>query len=388
MIDLDWAATAPLNPEVQKRAGEKALELFANPSSTHHLGKAARLCIEESREKCAGGLNTDPESIYFTSGGSESNNIVFTSFVHRNARGNVVISGIEHPSVYEPAGMLEKCGFPVRYIKAGRNGVIDPEEFASAVDDDTLLAAVMHTNNETGAVQPVGTIAELIGNKGKSASRRVHLHCDAVQAFGKVDISITDLGVDSLSASGHKIAAPRGAGVLYLKRPLESVYRGGGQEGGIRPGTENLQAIFGLGEALNRWKTERDQWNDHAGTLRHLLLDRISKIPGVEFIDPGYMTEGPQYSPFIILASFPPIPGEVLVRVMNDRGFAISTGSACSSRGKKNLRVLKQMGMEKRFAESAVRVSTGPETAITDCVSFCEILADEVANLMKQMGSL
>ncbi len=387
MIYLDWAATAPPTPEMHRCASEKAAELFANPSSTHQAGKAARACIEEARETCAGFLKTDRKNIYFTSGGSESNNVVLTSPLSRDGRGTVVVAGIEHPSVYEPVLMLQKCGYTVKFIKAETSGIIDPEKFTAGVSGDTIMASVMLVNNETGAVQPVSTISKLIKHKMGSRSRRVHLHCDAVQAFGKMDVSAEELGVDSLSASGHKLGAPRGAGVLFLQHPLESIYRGGGQENGVRPGTENLHAIYGLGKALEGWSKQRSEWVSHAGELRAFLLGRISKIPRTAFIDPVYLTPDPRYSPFVMLVSFPPIPGEVLVRVMSDRGFAISTGSACSSRGKKNLRVLRQMGIDDRFAESAVRISTGPGTKYSDCVSFCDALEGEVVNLMSQMGS-
>ncbi len=386
MIYLDWAATAPPEPEVHTAASEKARELFANPSSTHQPGKAARACIEEVRESCGRFLHTRPATIHFTSGGSESNNIVLASLLGRIGRGSVVVTGVEHASVYEPAKMLEKAGYAVKYVKAERNGAVDPERFAARVSEDTVMAAVMLVNNETGAIQPVRTISRLIRSKAGNLSRHVHIHCDAVQAFGKMEVSAADLGVDSLSASGHKLGAPRGAGLLFLKRPLEAIYRGGGQESGIRPGTENLQAIFGLGKAIEKWGVLREKWVTHASELKTLLLDRISGIPGAVFIDPAYATTSPRYSPFIVLVSFPPVPGEVLVRVMSDRGFAISTGSACSSKGRKNLRVLTQMSASDEFAASAVRISTGPDTEISDCVSFCETLEREVTNLRGRIG--
>jgi cysteine desulfurase len=386
MIYLDWAATALPMRKIHTWASEKAVELFANPSSTHQQGKAARACIEDARETCGKLLNANPKNIYFSSGGSESNNIILTSLLGRTGRGSLVVAGIEHPSVYEPSVMLEKAGFTVKYVKAEKNGVVDPERFAAVVDDDTIMAAVMLVNNETGAVQPVKAISKLIRGKTGSTNRYVHLHCDAVQAFGKIDVSVMDLGIDSLSASGHKLGAPRGAGVLFLKRPLDTIYRGGGQESGLRPGTENLQAIFGLGMAIEKWNSQRAEWVDHARELRVFVLDRISKIPGAAFFDHEYLAPDTRYSPFIVLASFPPIPGEVLVRVMSDRGFAISTGSACSSRGKKNLRVLRQMGIADKFAGSAVRISTGPDTRRSDCESFCNALEREVTNLRGQMG--
>jgi len=380
MIYLDWAATAPPLWQVRAEAFQKAEELYANPSSVHGAGRAARDCIERARRSCADSLGAHPRDIYFTSGATESNNIVFSSFFNRPARGSVVITGIEHPSVYEPAKALEKAGFAVRYIQADSDGVVDPERFAAGVDGDTVLAAVMLVNNETGAVQPVAEITRLIRQKSPRASRRVHIHTDAVQAFGKQRISCDEMGVDSLAASGHKIGAPRGGGILFLNRPLDTLYRGGEQESAVRPGTENLEAIYGLGKAVEIWEEHREEWNEHARELKRLLLERISAIDGACLVGPA---GGPaqRHSPFIITVSFPPAPGEVIVRVMSDRGFAVSTGSACSSRGKKNLRVLQNMGIDRGIAGSAIRISTGPATAVSDCDAFCTALERETAAL-------
>ncbi len=386
MIYLDWAATAPPIPEIQSEASGKAGELFANPSSPHALGKAARSCIEGARDICASSLDTGSRNIFFSSSGTESNNIIFSSLLGRKSRGSVVVTGIEHPSVYEPARSLERAGFAVKYIQADSNGVVDPERFAAAVDEETVLAAIMLVNNETGAIQPVGAISRLIREK-ESHPGRVHIHTDAVQAFGKIKISCKELGVDSLSASAHKIGALRGAGILFLGRPIETIYRGGEQEGGVRAGTENLQAIFGLGRAVTVWENRREEWNNQARELRTLILDHVSGIPGARLFDPGYRNSDNDYSPYIISVSFPPIPGEVLVRVMSDRGFAISTGSACSSKGKKNLRVLKNMGIDTDFARSAIRVSTGTGTRISDCETFCSALERETTALRTQIGT-
>ncbi|MBN1685929.1 MAG: cysteine desulfurase [Spirochaetales bacterium] len=385
MIYLDWAATAPPIPDIHVEACETALELFANPSSVHGPGKAARECIEQARETCAGTLGVAPSNIFFTAGGTESNNIVLSSLLARKAGGSVVLTGIEHPSVYEPANALKHAGFVLRHVKAGPGGIVDPERFAAAVDDTTVLAAVMLVNNETGAIQPVKTISRLIREKESLFSRHVHVHTDAVQAFGKWKLRCADLGIDSLSASGHKLGGPRGAGVLYLGRPLTVVHRGGEQEGGVRPGTENLQAIFGLQRAIERWEAEREKWFSRARELRRFILERVSRLGGARLlVQPDNGSED-DYSPFIMTISFPPIPGEVLVRVMNDRGFAVSTGSACSSRGKKSLRVLTNSGTDDAFAQSAIRVSIGPETKHSDCEAFCGALESETRLFIGKM---
>ncbi len=386
MIYLDWAAAAPPIPEVLESSSEKARELFANPSSLHSAGKASRRCIEEARSTCATYLGVLPERIFFTSSGTESNNIVVTSFLTRRSRGSVVISGIEHPSLFEAVKLLENLKFTVRYIRAESDGTVDPERFAGCVEKDTVLASLMLANNETGAVQDVSGVSRLIRKKELAFSRHVHIHTDAVQAFGKLPLSIEDLGVDSLSASGHKLGAPRGAGLLYLARPLEAVYRGGGQEEGVRPGTENLQAIFGFAKALELWGEKRDQWIEKARSLKRFIIKNISQIPAARFPVSIPAESHDRYLPFIVHASFPPVPGEVLVRVMSDKGFAISTGSACSARGKKNLRVLENMGVDRKVAESAVRISIGPETTEDDCAKFCSILKREAATLAGRIG--
>jgi len=385
MTYLDWAATAPPMESVLTESSAKALELYANPSSIHAAGKAARRCIEQSRDMCGKYLGVAPNLVHFTASGTESNNIVFSSLLFKKTRGSVVISGIEHPSIYEPAKMLECAGFTVTYVKAESNGIVDPARIAACVGQDTVMVALMLVNNETGAIQPVGEVSHLIREKESCLSRRIHIHTDAVQAFGKMRISCDELGIDSLSASAHKIGALRGAGVLYLSQPFDVVFRGGGQEDGIRPGTENLQAIFALTSALEIWEEKREEWNAKAVELRQNILNRLISA-GARLFDPSYLEKTDRYSPYIIMASFPPIPGEVLVRVMSDNGFSISTGSACSARGKKNLRVVQNMHADRAFSESAVRISFGPSTSESECDAFCSALEREVTALINQLG--
>lgn len=380
---LDWAATAPPMENIAEEALKQSRSLYANPSSIHLSGAAARNHIEEMRRLCAVSLGAVPDKVYFTSGGSEANNIALLSLLNRPYRGSLVLTGIEHASVYEPAKYLEKKGFDTRFVNAEKDGIIDPERFAAKTDDGTLMAAVMLVNNETGAVQPVAEIAARI--REKTGGRPIHIHCDAVQAFGKIAVDVDALGVDSLSVSGHKLGAPRGAGLLYLRKKIEPVFRGGGQEDGLRPGTENLYSITGLAKAADMWRTNRAQWHNHAAGLKELICASVVGIPGARVLDTQYGSLHERYSPFICIFSFPPIPGEVLVRVMSDRGYSISTGSACSSRGQKNTRVLSGMAIDRGFADSAIRVSFGPETTRDQCVSFCEILAKEVGTLSGQI---
>ncbi len=382
---LDWAATAPPMQDILAKAAGIASGNYANPSSIHRDGADARRIIEKDRQTCADELNALPNQVYFTSGGSETNNIILSSLLTRKSKGSLVISGIEHASVYEPAKFIEKSGFDVKYVRAEKDGRITPDKFAAQVGKNTLMVSIMLVNNETGAVQPVSELVKRIRKIVNREGRSVHIHCDAVQAFGKLPIDVEEMGIDSLAASGHKIGAPRGAGLLYLRGQIDAVYKGGGQEGALRPGTENLFAINALVGATLAWAKHRSDWHENAVHLRALLLENMCRISGARLIDPGYIQPNARYSPYIVMVSFPPIPGEVLVRVMSDRGYSISTGSACSSRGKKELRVLEQMGIDRDFAKSAIRISTGNQTTETECASFCDILNAEVTSLRRQI---
>jgi len=381
-IYLDWAATAPPDPETIEEHARVAAGAFGNPSSDHAAGKAARELLQSARIRAARHLGARPEQVIFTSCGTESNNIVMLSLLLRKRTGSVVVSGIEHPSVFEPARLLAEMGFAVRFVPAERNGIVSPDRLLQAVDETTLLVALMYVNNETGAIQPVREVATLLAERARTGGRPIHLHSDCVQALGKLPVDCSALGLDSASFSGHKLGAPRGCGLLYLKRPLVPLYRGGGQESDLRPGTENLPAICATALAIERHAAAAGaEGRARAADLKGLLIERIGSIEGHRFIPPEVETEPERYSPFILNVAFPPMPGEVLVRLMNDRGYAISTGSACSARKQKHLRVLQAMGVDHDLAFSAIRVSTGYTTTRAEIEAFSADLARAVASL-------
>ena len=383
---LDWAATGPPIEEILQECGEIAREYSGNPSSRHTPGKKARDLLENARDGCARILNCNAGQLSLTSGGSESNNIVFSSLLHKKQMGSIVISAIEHASVYEPVRHLEEFGYDVRYVQPNADGRIDPSALAGKIDRSTQCVSVMHVNNETGAIQPIEEICKKVREAEEVWGRKIHLHCDAVQSFGKIEVDLGRMDVDSLAASGHKLGAMRGSGLLYLKREIPVLYRGGGQEHDVRPGTENLPAIWGLYRAASSWSESRVKLYEHARALYSILVTGISDINGAQIIS-GTGIDGFQTSsPYILTASLPPIPGEVLVRIMSDRGYYISTGSACSSKGKKNTRVLMNMGMDKRIADSAIRISTGPLTSASDCESFCRVLSEEYSALQQTIS--
>ncbi len=382
---LDWAAGAPPDADLLAELARVAAQTFGNPSSLHEEGAKANDLLEQARERTARAIGCMPSQVVFTASGSESNNIALLGLLSRKRRGTVVLAGIEHPSVYEPAKLLAEAGFTVKLVPAESDGAVSVERFSEALDPSTALAALMLVNNETGAIQPVGEIAEAVADASRRHGRRIHFHSDCVQALGKIPLHCGRLGVDSASFSGHKVGAPRGTGILYVKRELPALLRGGGQEGGLRPGTENVASIWATALACER-RALGPEGLVPARALRALLVERLGRIPGCRFAPAEAAREPERYSPYIVSVSFPPIPGEVLVRVMSDRGFAISTGSACSSRDRKRLRVLQAMGVSEEVARSAVRVSFGYATREEEIEELADELAAQVGILGRSLG--
>jgi cysteine desulfurase len=374
---FDWAATALPEKDILFQSAEQAYTFFGNPSSIHSSGKKARELIEECRTRCAEALYCSRDSVFFTAGGTEANNIAVLSQLNRPRKGHIIMSNVEHPSVYGPVSFLAKQGFTVTEIPAKPGGIIDPGGIGEAIRDDTFFITVMGVNNETGAVQPLEEIGKVVRRFGK---RKIHLHCDAVQAAGKIDITGLLAAADTVAMSAHKLGGARGAGILVSKGTLEPVLTGGGQEGGLRPGTENLQGIYGMTLALERALGKQKDNASHAEKLERQLLTGILEIEGGRIIPEGRKAGDRRYSPFIITAAFPPVPGEVLLRVLNDEGYQVSTGSACSSR-KRDTRVLRGSGADDRAADSAVRISTGPGTAPEETSAFLSALKTAVETL-------
>ncbi|AEJ61899.1 aminotransferase class V [Spirochaeta thermophila DSM 6578] len=379
-VYLDWAASSPPDPEILDLQRRVAEDMFANPSSLHTMGRKAQEALHQAREKAALSLGTTTERIYFTSGATESNNIVFTSLLLRRRDGHVVTSAIEHSSAWEPALLLKRLGYEVTSVRPRSDGILTPEDVVEAVRPDTLLVSVMLVNNETGAIQPVREIAEAVRER---AGRRVHIHSDVVQAVGKIPVDLEALGVDSASVSMHKFRGPRGVGILYLARQIEVLYAGGGQEWGMRPGTENLPGIVAGSEALVRAVRRREEGAEQASRLMGRLIEGLCEMKGVQILPEERLTVPERYSPFILTVSFPPVPGEVIQRVLNDAGFAVSTGSACASHKGKGRRVLDAMGIPEEVSFSSIRISIGPDTTEDDIEEFLRYARKELPLLMK-----
>lgn len=369
-VYLDWAATAPPDPEVLEFALATARNFPANPSSAHPAGLAARAALDEARARASRALGVATESVVFTSGGTESNHLPILSLLQRPARGSVALSAIEHPSVAELAKSLAATGWRVHSIPCDRDGIVSPDAVVAALREDTALVCVMAVNNETGAIQPVAEIARALRSAtGPGTGRRsAHFHVDAVQAVGKVPIDLAADGIDTASASAHKIGGPRGIGVLVANRAFEPFVRGGGQEGGLRPGTENLAGAAALSLALERARVDPSRLERARGLMAR-IVSGLRSIPGTATVPASRGETDPRFSPWILQASTANVPGEVLVRVLGERSIFISTGSACSSK-KKSRPVLEAMGVAAEARQNAFRVSIGPTTSEEDVDAF------------------
>ena len=382
---LDWAATAVPDPDIIKASYDCALSTFGNPSSVHQTGQQASAVLEECRIRCAEALGVKKEEIFFTSGGTESDNIVLLSLLRKPSRGTVLVSAIEHPAVLEPAAVLAENGYKVAYLKPGADGIIKTTALEKALTPDTKLVTVMAVNNETGAIQQVHELAAAVQNYAKECGHKIHFHCDAVQAAGKVKLNFADPAIHSWAISAHKIRGPRGAGILVLKNTIQTMVRGGGQENGIRPGTENTAAILGMTLALEKALAELDKNSIHAYKLMDSLIEKLGKNSAYTIIPENRKPGDEHYSPYILSLAATPIPAEVLARTLDDKGICVGTGSACSNRKKGQSKTLSAMGVSDNVSFSRIRVSTGSTTTEEDIEEFIRILDQESSILRKAL---
>ncbi len=372
-VYLDWAATTPPDPAVIAEYSRIAQTDWYNPSSAHEGGRRVRSVLEDSRRRAADALSSDPESIVFTSGGTESDHIPLLALLQRSSRGSIAISAIEHAAVSEQAKAMEQAGWKTLIIPSNRDGIITPEAVLSTIREDTALVAVMGVNNETGAIQPIREIADAL-EAGRPAKRMPHFHVDAVQAVGKIPFDFNVPGVHSYALSAHKIGGPRGIGLLKLSKQIEPFVRGGGQEGGLRPGTENVAGAAALAMALEG-ATRRIAEGTAGEEIANRLFAGIANIPGIRPIPDGRAEADPRFSPFIAQFTNRRFPGEVLVRALSDRNIYISTGSACSSKKKKRP-VLEAMRVDPDSQQNAFRISSGPGTTESDIDAVLAALSE------------
>jgi cysteine desulfurase len=353
MIYLDYNATTPIDKEVAEVMLPYIYGNYGNPSSSHELGAAAKKAVEMARAQVAELINCSPEEIIFTSGGSESNNMVIKGVSHtlKNKGNHIITSQIEHPAVLNPCHYLEKLGYEVSYLPVDQDGIVNVSKLESLITDKTILVTVMHSNNETGTIQSIEEISEICRR------RNVLLHTDASQSLGKVPVDVTTLGVDFLTIAGHKLYAPKGIGALYIKKGIniEALIHGAGHESGRRAGTENIIFDVALGKACEIAKNKMK--NNDVKLLTDYLYHQLKEKFGEKIQLNGHPEKR---LPNTLNISFLGLNGhEVLGRLDN---VAASTGSACHSGNTLISPVLKAMGVSADVGRGAVRLSLGRYT--------------------------
>ena len=378
-IYLDNAATTRVSPQAAETVKNIMCDEFGNPSSMHSKGARAERIVRESAKKIADILKVKEKEIYFTSGGTESNNWALIGVAEANKRkGNrIITSKIEHASVAAAVDFLSEHGYDVVKIGTDKNGVLNLDELEEAIDDKTILVSVMAVNNEIGTLQPLEEIGRIIKRKNPN----VIFHSDAIQAFGKMRLNPKRLGVDMLSVSGHKIHAPKGIGFLYIseKIRISPLIYGGGQQNGMRSGTDNVPGIAALAQAAEDAYSNIDEIRDKMYGLRSRLINGLSGIEDVVINSP----ENTLSAPHIVNASFLGIRSEVMLHALEERGIYVSAGSACSSHKRSLSPTLLAIGCDKNRAESALRFSFCDETSEEEIDSAISAISEIVPMLRK-----
>jgi cysteine desulfurase len=374
-VYLDHAATTPVRTEVLEVLAEASSRVFGNASSIHSLGQAARRLLEESREEVAGLIGAEPSEVIFTSGGTESDNLAVagTARALRDRGRHILTSAIEHHAVLNCCAALEEDGFETTYAPVDSECRVDPSAIEEAVRPDTILISVMAANNETGSIQPVADVGEIARHRG------VAFHTDAVQAVGKIPVDVKELGVDMLSMSGHKIYGPKGVGALYVKRgtALRPLVYGGHHERSLRPGTENVPGIAAFAAALRLAAGELADSQVRLRSLKDRLWSGIEeKVPGVH-----RNGSGDRSLANILSISFEGVDGESLLLNLDLLGFAVSTGSACTSGATDPSHVLLAMGLPPRLGQASIRFSFGRDNTAEQVDRLLGVLPDIVTRL-------
>lgn len=369
-IYLDNAATTKPLPQVVERMVTALREDYYNPSALYRQGIDMEKAVQQVREAVADELGGEKCGVYFTSGGTEGNNMIIKGVVERMAKKKtrLITTEIEHPSVLEVFRFYEEYGLDVIYLPVDTKGYISLTDLEEAINEDTLIVSVMGVNNEIGTIQDLAAIGKTI----KAKNPRCFFHCDYVQGFKKVPLNIKEAKIDGLTLAAHKIGGPKGVGAVYIRpdKRLKALLNGGGQEGNLRSGTENVPGILGLGAAIESFAT-KENW-EHAQSVRQALISALAEKE-LDFVVNG---EG---SPYILSLSFTGVMGEVLLHSLESRGICVSTGSACSSHKKDRQYVLNAIGLAPEAKEGTIRVSFGPDNQAEDMAYVAQSIADALA---------
>lgn len=376
---FDNSATTRCYPEVAEIVVKTMTEDFGNPSAMHLKGVEAEKYVREAAQILAKILKVNEKEIIFTSGGTESNNLALFGGADANKRsGNhIITTSVEHAAVGQPAERLEQMGYEVTIVPVDHRGVVQLEALERALRPDTILVSTMYVNNEVGAVMPVEEIAKLVHEKSPKAL----YHVDAIQAFGKYRIYPKKAGIDMLSVSSHKIHGPKGVGFLYIneKARIQPQILGGGQQAGMRSGTDNVPGIAGLGVAAKMVYTDFDEKIEHMYQLKERLAEGFLKLPDVR-LNGMEIREG---APQILSASFLGVRSEVLLHTLEEKGIYVSAGSACSSHKRKAAGTLSAMGMEAAQRESTLRFSFSEENTFEEVDYVLEVIGQVLPMLRR-----
>jgi cysteine desulfurase len=372
MVYLDHNATTPLDPAVFDAMQPFLRERFGNPSSTHRAGRLAHDAVELARAQVAALINARPEEVVFTSGGTEANNLALKGIAAVLRAGEIAVSAIEHASVLEPARALERNGWRVREIGVDRAGRVTAETLDAALSPDTRLVSIMGANNETGVIQDIATLAQ------RARARGAIVHSDAVQAAGRIPVDFAGSGVQLMTLSAHKIHGPKGVGALIVDRRVDigPLLHGGGHEGGRRAGTENVAGIVGFGAAAERRAQGLEARAARLAGLRELLEARLRALPGIEIHGAGA-----NRIPNTAFFSVAGIDGATLLMLLDEAGYALSSGSACGSDAAEPSHVLLAMGVPREQALGALRVSVGDGNRPEEIDAFVDNLAYQIGAL-------
>ncbi|OIQ85276.1 cysteine desulfurase NifS [mine drainage metagenome] len=376
-VYFDHNATTMLDSRVLEAMLPYLRSQQGNPTSRHGDGRAARQAVEHAREQVAAAVGAHPSQVTFTSGGTEADNMAIKGIAATHTPSQIAVSGIEHPAVLEPARALLGRGWKIAKIGVNAVGQLDLDQLARALQQKTALVSVMAANNETGVLQEIAAVAELAKRHGSL------VHTDAVQALGKIPLDFNALGINAMSLSSHKINGPQGAGALILDKrvDIQPLQDGGGQEKGLRSGTENIAAIVGFGLACELATRGLAQHAEMVNGLRTQLEQGLTGLGAVIF---GENAERLHNTSFF---AFPNIEGETLVMALDRKGFAVASGSACSSDSTEPSHVLMAMGVETEIARGAVRVSLGMANSAAQVADFLLTLQNELSR-MKRMAAV
>ena len=376
MIYLDNAASTPVHEKVIEEMLPFFKEQYGNPSSIHRHGRLANTAIQNARKRIAALINADSKEILITSGGTESNNTAIYGIASQSKGRHIITSSIEHDAILEPCKRLEKDGYRISFLPVDKYGLVDLSDLKKEITDDTCLITIMYANNEVGTIQPIKEIAQIAREKN------IVFHTDAVQAVGKISVDIKELGVDLLSISSHKINGPKGVGVLYIKSgtKMSPLILGGGQEGGLRSGTENVASIVGFGVACTLAKDNMDENTVHLKKLTAKLTSRIlHEIPSTTLNGHSDMRT-PNNTHFTFLG----VSGEDLIIKLDENKISASTGSACSVKIQKASHVLKAMGFSHEQVTGSLRLTVG----ITNTEQEIDETVDTLKKVVKELRAV